>query len=368
MVNRKIQVGIIGVGQIGIKHLETYLTIPDVQITAVAGRDPVHTEQVAHKYNIPFWTTDYHILLERNDVDAVSICLHNNLHRPVTVAALQAGKHVFCEKPMAGSFRDAAEMLEVSRRTGKMLSIQLMGLFDKETKAAQAVVEEGWLGKLYYAASVGFRRRGRPYVDGYGTSAFVQKKQAAGGALYDVGVYHIANMLYLLGNPKALRISGRAYQETPMDPTRQQSSGYDVEEFGLGLAHLENNITLQITEAWAIHLDQLGGSYLVGSNGGIRLKPFGIYRSLGDLDLNISADLDAFQFRLHNVRNDGFAFDGPQQHWIAALQEKVKLIPTAEIALNTMLISEGIYLSDRLGREVTAQEVIEASVSSAVNI
>jgi predicted dehydrogenase len=368
MVKRNTQVGIIGVGQIGIKHLETYLSIPGVQVTAIAGRDPGRTEQVAQKYDIPFWTTDYHLLLDRDDVDTVSVCLHNNLHRPVTVAALEAGKHVFCEKPMAGSYRDAAEMLTAAQRTGRMLSIQISSLFEKETKAARAVIDEGWLGNPYYACSAGFRRRGRPYVDGYGTAAFVQKSQAAGGALYDVGVYHIAVMLYLLDNPIALRISGRTYQETPMDPTRQHASGYDVEEFGLGLVQLEKNITLQISEAWAMHLDQLGGSYVVGSNGGIRLKPFGIYRSLGDLDLNVSADLDAFEYRLHNVREQGNAFDGPQQHWIAALQGKVSLLPTAEIALNTMLISEGIYLSDRSGREVTAEEVIEASASTAADV
>jgi predicted dehydrogenase len=368
MVKKNTQVGIIGVGQIGIKHLETYLAIPGVQVTAIAGRDPGRTEQVAQKYDIPFWTTDYHLLLDRDDVDAVSVCLHNNLHRPVSVAALEAGKHVFCEKPMAGSYQDAAEMLAAAQRTGRMLSIQLSSLFEKETKAARAVIDEGWLGNPYYACSAGFRRRGRPYVDGYGTSAFVQKSHAAGGALYDVGVYHIAVMLYLLDNPKALRISGRTYQETSMDPARQQTSGYDVEEFGLGLVHLEKNITLQVSEAWAMHLDQLGGSYVVGSKGGIRLKPFGIYRSLGDLDLNVSTDLDAFEYRLHNVREQGNAFDGPQQHWIAALQEKVALLPTAEIALNTMLISEGIYLSDRSGREVTVQDVIEASVSSAAGV
>jgi predicted dehydrogenase len=181
-----------------------------------------------------------------------------------------------------------------------------------------------------------------------------------------MGVYHIANLLYLMNNPRALRISGRTYQETPIDPARFEASGYNVEEFGVGLVHLEENITMSIVEAWAIHLDQAGGSYLVGSLGGIRLEPFGLYRSLGDLDIDIKADLNAFEYRLHNVRENGDAYDGPQQHWIAALQGRVPLLPTAEIALNTMLISEGIYLSGQLGREVTAAEVKVLSVSTAV--
>ena len=129
------------------------------------------------------------------------------------------------------------------------------------------------------------------------------------------------------------------------------------------MVHLERNITLQIVEAWAIHLDQVGSSYLVGSLGGIRLSPFGMFRSLGDLDLDVTADLEAFEFRQHTVREDGDAYDGPLQHWIAALQRRVPLLPTAEIALNTMLISEGIYRSEALSREVTAQEVVENSES-----
>ena len=88
----------------------------------------------------------------------------------------------------------------------------------------------------------------------------------------------------------------------------------------------------------------------------------------GDLDLNATAGMDGFDRRLHKCATDGDAYDGPQQHWIAALQGRVPLMPTAACALNTMLISEGIYLSDRLGREVTAEEVRALSISTAVTI
>jgi predicted dehydrogenase len=364
MNNEKIRVGMIGVGQIGKEHLKTYLAMPNVEVVGIAGRDRARTAQVAQDFNIPYWTVDYHELLARDDIQAVNICLHNNLHRPATEAALAAGKHVHCEKPMAGSYHDAEAMLSAARKAGKMLSIQLSTLFSLETRAARTFIDAGWLGKPYYACSAGFRRQGRPYVDGYGTPAFVQKSQAAGGALYDMGVYHISNILYLLGNPAALRICGRTYQETEMDATRRKTSGYDVEELGLGLVQLENNISLNIVESWAIHLDQFGGSYIAGSQGGLRLRPFGFFRSLGDLNLNITTDLDDFKYRLDHVREEGDIYTDHQQHFIAAIQGRVPLLPTAEVALNTMLISEGIYLSDQLGREVTAQEVRAASQST----
>jgi predicted dehydrogenase len=183
-----------------------------------------------------------------------------------------------------------------------------------------------------------------------------------------MGVYHIANMLYLLGNPEVLRITGKTYQETPIDPRRLEISGYNVEELGMGFVRLANNIALDIIEAWAIHLDDFGGSYIVGSEGGIRLQPFGFYHSVGDVALNGSADLGQFDYRQHNVHEIGDVYDSPQHHWIAALQGRVELLPTAEIALNTMLISESIYRSEELGREVTASEVKEMSKSTAAAI
>jgi predicted dehydrogenase len=367
-MNKKIHIGIIGVGQVGKYHLDDYQKIEDAEIVAIADIDEEEATRVSQLYGVPHVYTDFRELLRRDDVEAVDVCLHNNLHMPVTVAALEAGKHVYCEKPMAGTYCDAEVMLHTAQKLDRKLSIQLRTLFFKETKAAKTLIDEGSLGNLYYARSTGFRRRGRPYVDGYGSPPFVQKRHSGGGAMYDMGVYHIANMLYLLGNPEVLRISGKTYQQTQMDPGRKELSGYDVEELGLGFIRLQGGITLDFVEAWAIHLDRFEGSFVVGSEGGVRLEPFGFYRSAGDLDVDSTVNLDAFDWRLHALRENADAYDGPQHHWVAALQGRVALLPTAELALNTMLISEGVYLSNRLGREVTADEVKETSQSTAVKL
>jgi predicted dehydrogenase len=181
-----------------------------------------------------------------------------------------------------------------------------------------------------------------------------------------MGVYHIAQVLYLLGNPSPLTITGTTHQEIPMDEKRRILSNYDVEELGLGFIRLAGGISLDIIEAWAINLDKLEGSVVVGSEGGVRLDPFGYFRSVGDLDLDSTADMGGFNWRIHNVGETGDAYDSSQHHWVAALQGRVDLVPSAEIALNTMLISEGIYLSHKLGREVTPDEVLAASLSTAL--
>jgi predicted dehydrogenase len=369
MPDAKIRIGMIGCGQIAQHHMRTYAPMTDnVQMVACCDVNEVTAKKSAAEFKIPHTYTDFRKMLQRDDLDAIDVCLHNNFHRPATEAALQSGKHVYCEKPMAGSYGDAAAMLATAKKCKKKLSIQLSTLFAKETRAAKELIKSGALGDPYFARSTGFRRRGRPYVDGYGSPTFVQKKNSAGGALYDMGVYHIAQILYLLGNPKVERVSGRIYQKTDMDTKRRRLSGYNVEELGMGFVRCADDISIDIIESWAIHLDNFESSFVVGNKGGVRLSPFGFFQSAGHLDLNASTNLDGAAFRWSNVQCDGHLYANPQAHWIAALQGKVKLIPTAEIALNTMLISEAIFLSSARGCEVTAEEVKEASKSTAVSM
>jgi predicted dehydrogenase len=364
----EIRIGIIGIGQIGSKHLFTYEQIPGARVVALADVNAPELSRVAAAHGIKDFYTDFRSLIARDDVQAVDVCLHNNLHMPVTVAALAAGKHVYCEKPMAGSYRDAEAMMAAAAKAGRRLSIQLNALFSAETQAARWLIQDGRLGRVYHGRTTGFRRRGRPFVDGYGSPAFVQKRLAGGGAVYDGGVYRITQMLYLLGNPLVERIGGATYQEIAIDEKRRAASGYDVEELGLGFVRLAGNLTMDIMECWAVLLDQLGGSVVLGSDGGVRLNPFAFFQSAGDLDLNCTADLNAFLYRQHNVRGVGDEYDSPQSHWVRALQGRVNLLPTAELALAAMLVSEGIYLSQRLHREVSAEEVKDSSVSNAMAV
>jgi predicted dehydrogenase len=286
----------------------------------------------------------------------------------VTIAALRAGKHVYCEKPIAGSYADGKAMVEAAKKCHRKLSIQLGTLFSKDTRIAKTLIDDGRLGHIYHARSTGFRRRGRPYVDGYGTFSFVRKSTAGGGALYDMGVYHIAQMLYLLGQPKVTRVSGKTYQEMDMDAARRKSGEFNVEELGLGLVRFAGGLTMDIIEAWSICLNGFEGSSIVGSEGGIRLQPFSYHTTTSDIDMDAGFNLDYADWRWHQLRANQDAYDSSQHHWIAALQGRVPLLPTAQIALQTMLISEAIYLSNKLGREVTAEEVEKASKSTALKL
>jgi len=364
--SRAIKLGIIGVGQIGKSHIRRYQEVPDCEIVAVADVNKAEAKRVAGEFAIPRVFTQFREMLAVDEIDAVDVCLHNNFHAPVSIAALEAGKHVYCEKPMAGAYPDAKAMYQTARRKRRKLSIQLGTLFSMETKAAKRLIDEGCLGHIYYAKSYGFRRRGRPWVDGYGSNAFVQKKTAQGGALYDMGVYHIANILYLLGNPAVRTVTGSTHDEIDMYEDRRKAGPWEVEELGIGFVRLAGGITFAIEEAWAIHSNGGESPLVAGSKGGVKLSPFGYFTTVADMPMDATFDLGGSDRRWHSCFPETAFYDSAQHHWIAALLGRCELIDTAGIALATMKISEGIFLSQRLGREVSSAEIEKKSKSTAV--
>jgi predicted dehydrogenase len=363
---KEIRIGIIGTGVIAQQHLNNYANIEGVKVVAACDIDAEKLEKTCKEFNIEHSYLDYRELLKRDDLDAVDVCLHNNLHAPISIDVMKSGKHCYCEKPMAGSYADAKAMYDAAKALNKKLHIQLGFLYGGSTYAAKRLIDKGHLGKIYHARSTGFRRRGRPFVDGYATKEFNSKYWASGGALFDMGVYHISQLLYLMGLPKLERVSGKVYQEVEMDPTRQTISGFDVEELGVGFAYFENDITMDIIESWAIHMDKFESSFIVGDKGGIKLDPLSFHSNLDDMTLNSNFEISGDQYRYHQLNPKFEAFDSSQKHWVYALRDEIEMIDTPKIALDTSLLSEGIYISSKLGREVTVDEIINMSESKAL--
>ena len=352
-----VKIGMIGCGQIAKIHLGHYDKIPEAEIVAVCDIDEAEARRVAAEREIPQVFTDYREMLAVDEIQSVDVCLHNHLHAPVTIDALRAGKNVYCEKPMADTYAAAKRMQQVARETGQMLAVQFFSLYDPATRAAKKLIDDGKLGRIYYAKARNYRRRGRPFVDGYGTANFVNSKTSAGGALIDMCVYHTARMIYLLGNPDLLTVSGSTFQRLDMYEDRRKSSGYDVEELGLGLIRLAGGITLFVEEAWAVNMTAGGEHQIFGSAGGVNLEPFTFYTTISDIEFNATADLEGIDWRWHQCVPGTDDMDGSQRHWISAQLGRCDLIDSAGVALKTSMILEGIYKSQQQGRELTAKEI-----------
>ena len=372
---KEINVALIGTGIIAHEHAGNYQKIKGVNIVAACDLDEVKLNTFCDKWDIPNRYLDYREMLKRDDIIAVDVCLHNNLHAPISVAVMAAGKNCYCEKPMAGSYIDAVAMKNAAAEFNVKLHIQLAYLYSAHTACAKKIINSGRLGNIYHSRSYGYRRRGRPFVDGYGEKEFVSKHWAGGGALYDMGVYHISQILYLLGSPEVERVSGAVYQELDMDESRHTQSGYDVEELGIGLIKFKDGFTMNITETWAIHGGEFPPSSIHGSTAGLmignhydREKCYIKYMSeVEGYPAETTLDIAAEQYRQRKIDPQKYFMSSSQAHWIGVLRDECKPVDTADIGLQTMLISEGIYLSSTLRRELTVDEITSLSKSNAFN-
>lgn len=358
----KVRIGVIGVGMIGKNHINQYKQMPEAELVAVCDLREDEALRVARANDISSVYTDYRELLKRDDIQSVDVCVHNRLHAALTIAALEAGKNVYCEKPLSWAYAEARLMYDAARRSGRMLHVQLSTIYSPEARAAKRLLDDGRLGKVYYVKSSTYRRRGRPWVDGYGPKEFVSRATAGGGATIDTGVYHIGRMMWFLNNPELISVSGATYQEVDnMYADRRRSGGFDVEEIGMGLVRLAGGITYWFEEAWAIHADQQNGDYLFGAQAGLRIEPLTLFSTLSDLEMDATFDVKTADWRWHQVDPLTAGYDHSQRHWLWAQLGRVPLIDTAGIALKTAMISEGIYLSAHLKREVSAVEIEQAS-------
>jgi predicted dehydrogenase len=289
-MSEKIRIGMIGCGQIAQQHLVRYATMSDrVSLVAASDINEACASETGAKYAIPHVYANFREMLKRDDLDAIDVCLHNNLHRPATEAALRAGKHVYCEKPMAGSYRDAEAMLKMAKETGRKLSIQLAQVFAPETRAAKELIDARRAGRGLSRAIDGLSSS-RPAVRGrlWDADVRAEAQQRRRRHVRHGRLPHLAHPVPD-GQPERHARVGQDVPEDGMDETRRKTSGYDVEELGLGLVRFAGGVTMDLIESWAIHLDSFEGSFVVGSKGGVRIEPFGFFRSYGDLDVSGTA-------------------------------------------------------------------------------
>ena len=259
MKSGKLGIGIIGTGSIAqLAHIPGYQAMADqCEIVAAADVSEDALAAAQRDFGIPHLFRDYHELLQLDEVDAVSICASNPIHHPATLAALAAGKHVFCEKPLALNAADAREMVEAAQKADRILAVDFQSRFIPQAVALKQCIERGELGEVYFVRAAWNRRRGfAPRTKG----AFHSKALNGGGALIDVGVHVIDTALWLMGGPSPVSVSGATYLKignqadggyNPWGPWNHQEM--DVDDFAMAMIRCDNGATLSLECSWALN-------------------------------------------------------------------------------------------------------------------
>lgn len=340
-----LKIGIIGTGGISAAHAAAYSKLaPTTEIIAVADIQSERAQHAAKQWGARYAFTDYQDLLALDQIDAVSICTFTQAHDQPTIAALQAGKHVLVEKPMAANTPQAVAMVHAAQHSDKILMIDMKWRFMPEILAARQALDNKLIGQVYYAEAIGWQHRGIP------GGSFIQQDKAGGGALMDNGVYTLDALLYMLDHPKPLTVSGTAVNMFGTDPTGSwQPENFSVEDFGSAYIRLEGGITLFFGHAWAINFDEQWSLRLAGNQGAIELAPFGPGPSLRIRRGNYETLEDITPAQLPIGQHD---IDYAVARFVEAItQGKPSPIP-GDTFLYTNVLFDALYESSRLGREV----------------
>ncbi len=277
-MSEKLQVGIIGAGVIAAHHAKAFADIERARVAAVCDIERDRAEKLAAECDGAKVFTDYEKLVADPSLDAVTVALPPFLHEPATVAALEAGKHVLCEKPMARDADEAKRMVEAARATGSRLMVHYRRRYAGDARYATRLISEGALGRVYFIRSVGHRFRGRPFVDTDLGEWFKSKELSGGGVVADLVGYALDLILGILGFPEIASAYAATYQEIELE--RQRELGCDVEEFGTGLFRLADGATIYLEQATAANTAGLGeGLEFFGSEAGMTLGPLTITRA-----------------------------------------------------------------------------------------
>ena len=223
---RPLRVGVVGLGYAGRTHLTSYLPIPGVEVVALAGLEPDRLQYLGTEYGVPHLHARWEDLIARDDLDAVSVCSPTHLHAPITIAALESGRHVLCEKPLARTGAEGEEMVRAAAKAGRVLQIAFNHRERGDVHALKQHIDSGGLGHIYYAKTRWVRRSGIPGLGSW----FTNREMSGGGPMIDLGVHMLDLSLYLLGEPRVTSVSASTYSElgsrgaaAPSAPTSSRS-------------------------------------------------------------------------------------------------------------------------------------------------
>lgn len=353
-----IQVGIIGCGGIANgKHMPALQKDKRARMVAFCDILPEKAQKAATDFGTEDATvyTDYRALLEDKTIDAVHICTPNRSHAEIAIAALESGKHVLCEKPMAKTAQDARRMLDAAKKSGKKLSIGYQNRCTPEVWTMKRAAKAGEFGEIYYAKAHAVRRRAVPTW-----GVFLNEYEQGGGPLIDIGTHALDMTLWVMDNYKPAVVMGSVFKKLGDQTETGNAFGdwdpaaYTVEDSAFGFIRMENGATISLESSWALNIaDPMEArTTICGTKGGA--------------DMMDGLRFNRVQYGYQTITkfamgSGGVAFyDGKQETagdrecrlWLDALLEDKEVVVKPEEALVISEILEAIYISGKTGEPV----------------
>ncbi len=356
---KTVRIGVIGCGGIANgKHLPSYSKVKEAELIAFCDIVIERAEKAKKEYGTEESKvyTDYNELLKDKTIDAVLVLTHNSLHCEITVAALNAGKHVLCEKPMAMNYEEAKAMIAARDKAGKILTIGYQNRFRANSIYLKELADAGEFGDIYYAEATAIRRRAVPTW-----GVFIDEEKQGGGPLIDIGTHALDLTLFAINNYEPAFCVGKTYHMLNKDTKTGNAWGdWDTEKFtaedsAFGFVVMKNGAVINLRSSWALnYIDAKEAVTLIcGNKGGADMPD--------QSKLRINGIKDGRQYVLEpNLTSGGVAFfegagsNDPSILEASCFVNKIlgngELVVTAEQAACVTRILEGIYESEKSGK------------------
>jgi UDP-N-acetylglucosamine 3-dehydrogenase len=345
----KIKVGVIGCGSIARRrHLIEYAANEQVDIVAVCDIVEERANEMAQQYGAKAFA-DYKELMQLEEIDAISVCLPNHLHAPVSIAASNAGKHVLCEKPMATSKQEAEAMIAAAKANNKKLMIAHNQRFVASHQKAKELIDSGKLGKIYsFKTTFGHPGPEAWSIDG-AESWFFNKEKAFIGAMGDLGVHKADLMRYLLGEFTEVG----AFIET------NAKKNTEVDDNAVYVLRTSSGIIGTLAASWSYVTGGDNSTIIYGENGILRLE--------ADPEYSLIEEYRSGETVYHKLEKIQSNKEGGQtnthviEHFIACITEDKEPLITGEEGLKSLEIVLAALQSNETKQIVPLQEGVIVS-------
>ncbi len=354
-MSKTFRVGIVGCGGIANgKHLPSLNAIKNVEIVYFCDIVRERAEKACAKYGAEgAKVTENYMDVVNSDVDAIHVCTPNRSHCEISCAAMEAGKHVLCEKPMAINAAEARKMYETSKKTGVTLSIGYQNRFTPESQYVKAEAESGFFGDIYMARAYAIRRRAVPTW-----GVFLNEYEQGGGPLIDIGTHALDLTLWTMDNYKPKYCVGTTYHKLNKDTNTGNAWGdwnpdeFTVEDSAFGFIVMENGATIILQSSWALntHKSCEAKFAVCGTRGGADMYDGLVLNTIKHgKQVNIMPQLDAKGVAFYDGKSITPA-EAEARCFYNAIATGTKPITLPEQALVVSEILEGIYVSAKTGK------------------
>jgi predicted dehydrogenase len=334
VAKKTLKAALVGVGVAGqVSHIPAWKKLEDVELVALCDRDLEKAQRVAQRFGVPAATTDFDTLLADPDIDLVDVCTPNYLHAPLAIAALQSGKHVLVERPIARNAAEAEKMVKAADKAGCLLACALAHRFREDTRILKKFVDRGELGDVFYAKAGWLRQR-----TDWRTEEWRQQKQVSGGGvLLDLGVQMIDLTLHILGNPEVESVSASAHR----------AGKAEVEDSLVALLRLAGGCVLNLEVTWGLLMEKdFAYVNLFGQSGAALWNPLRIHKGMHGSLVNVTPAVDSPR----NVYKQ--SIEAQIEHFADSVRKGQTGSGSAREVLAVMRIVDAIYRSAEQGREV----------------